>query len=134
MAATQTSDTLSVFDSYMAALNERDAAAATALFADDATLTITPQPPGIALAGKEQIEPVMNASVAGKLDIEVLGEFEVDGDTVRRRERHTSGALLPPGVALEGIVTAVVRDGKIQAISIAIPADELAKLQQASAG
>lgn len=118
MAQTATMD---VVQSYYAALGEAaaggDTAALIDLFADDATADVKGITPG-AVTGKEAIQGTLGNMFALLQGVTVtLDEVTAEGDTVT-----TTYTLALPGQdgAIPATDTFVIKDGKIQALTIAI--------------
>ena len=125
----QPADPTSIVVAFEDAIRAGDAAAAAAVFAQDAVLRT---PGGRQLSGSDQIAAYLEGLVAQHFESEVVGTRQVLGDV----EQHTALVSVDEwrqlGVApLEATAQVVVRGGQIEAFSTTLTPESIAKLQGA---
>lgn len=111
-----------------AALGGDEAGAALAFFADDGKVMLMPD---TKYSGKEEIASWLEARAAGRHGAKVLEAPEAQGERVRWTARMDAAAGL--GVAaLEMRLSATIRQGKIQVLTIGLTEDAQAKLEKST--
>ena len=127
----QMPDSLAVVDTFVAAQNAADVAAALPILADDVVFTGS----GGTICGKDQVRPIIERAATQHRRTEVVGTPQVAGDTVTVLHRVVSDENQRLGIdSTEYVDTFVVRDGKIVSISSEITPESQAKIERALGG
>lgn len=134
--AQQPTDPAAVVRALIDASNARDYERALAYYADDATTTLGPAevfPPGTPLTsrGKDTIRAAFQAAQATNTRAEV-SDLQAAGNRVTFLYRETSDLTRQLNVpALEATGEATVVNGRIQAVTLTLTPDTIARLQAA---
>lgn len=129
-------DPSAVIDRLEAALMAKDVDSAVALFTDDATARRNPPLPNTTgmYRGKAEIRTFWQALIALNPRFETVGQRQVAGEQVTWTNDTGLDVFRRAGIAsFISRGEATVRGGKIVAITITIPPEELARLQAAMA-
>jgi hypothetical protein len=130
----QPSDPVSVLTAYLRAVGT-DVNAALAMFTDDATLRISPPPPGTTglWTGKEEIRQGLEYSIQHNVKGEIVGAPKIEGNKVTFASKVTNSFFQEWGVAPVAFTTeAVIEGGKIKSFTNTMDASEQARVSAAA--
>jgi len=132
----QETDPEAVIAALIQAVNAGDIEAALALFADDASVTIVPPPPGMetgTFTGPEEIRGWLEGLKAMNVKIE-LEILQVDGGTVTARNVFWADMMQPLGIGpLVAMDVYTVSDGRLTSLTSTLTDESLAEMQAAMA-
>jgi hypothetical protein len=131
-AHAQAADPKTMFDQFHAAVNAHDVEAALAFFADDAVVEFPNQPPPNVYRGTAEIRAWLQGDAAQHIQVKTE-QFNVAGDRLSWIAKVDTDDLRALGVTAEGVVDAVLQDGKLKSFAFTLSDATLAKLAAATA-
>ncbi len=131
----ESQDAKSVVAAFERALDSHDAAAALALFTDDAVVRILPEDVlgGVIASGKDQIRRWLEGATLNQIQVQALSEYQVSGNNVtwtesfRIYQYEDINALATSGVV--GKAEAVVQGNRIKSFTLTFSPDSVTKLR-----
>ncbi|MHB8630231.1 MAG: hypothetical protein ACYDEO_29040 [Aggregatilineales bacterium] len=136
LAKAQATDPISIVSGFQAAENTPTTDAAAALLADDVVITIAPPAPNKnnVYNGKAAAQGWLSANVSQHFHADIAANYQIGPDSVLSVGRVSMDAWTKLGLnSLDAIAQIVVRDGKIEFLTITLTPQSGAKLGAALA-